>query len=203
MTNFILFAILLLLSFQQLVKTITFTTIYLKIGSNVGARVKNNIINLLHRVDRLKVADMTDIDFNSTNLFSSDNESTRTNDIKDNTQVNRHTNSLLLLIGNSTEANEFVPQAELDSLEHESYIILSTFFYPTTHPTTANVKYHDTHKSNNSHRATYKAKDTLSVVPTLVCNGLPLDSTRHTNISFDKDAIHYGAVLAGYVCLER
>lgn len=37
----------------------------------------------------------------------------------------------------------------------------------------------------------------------LACNGLPIDPDRHTNVSFDKDAVHYGAVVAAYACLEK
>ena len=178
MRNFRLLDIFLLLSFHRLVKTILFTTIYVKVGKNVGVRVRDNFINLLHRVDSLNVIDITGIDINSVYLNNS--------------------NSLLLLIGNSTETNELIPQTELDSLEHESYIILSTFYHPVIQSTTTVTNHHVIH---NSH--THKVTRTASAIPTLACNGLPLDSMRHTNISFDKEAIHYGAVLAGYVCLER
>ena len=40
-------------------------------------------------------------------------------------------------------------------------------------------------------------------IPTLACNGLPLDYNRNRNISFSKDRISYGAVLSAYVCLEH
>eukprot|EP01041_Mallomonas_annulata_P004772 gene4772-9496_t len=37
----------------------------------------------------------------------------------------------------------------------------------------------------------------------LACNGRPLDPHKHTNVSFNKDTVHYGAVLSTYVCLEK
>ena len=40
-------------------------------------------------------------------------------------------------------------------------------------------------------------------MPSIVCNGSPLDPHRHNNISFSKTIIHYGAVLSAYVCLEH
>lgn len=36
----------------------------------------------------------------------------------------------------------------------------------------------------------------------LTCNGRPLDPNRHRNISFNKEAVHYGAVVSAYACLE-
>jgi hypothetical protein len=36
----------------------------------------------------------------------------------------------------------------------------------------------------------------------MVTNGLPLDSHRHQNISFDRNQVHYGAVLGAYASLE-
>lgn len=41
----------------------------------------------------------------------------------------------------------------------------------------------------------------LSVVH-LACNGRPLSAETHKNISFDRHAIHYGAVVSAYACLE-
>lgn len=203
MMHFKLLSILLSLSFHLFVKAITFNTIYVKIGSNVGIRVKNNFINLLQRVDSLRVIDITDIDVNSIQLLNHGNISTSSSsgsNIKDSSH-HSYTNSLLLLIGNTTETNELIPQTELDTIEHESYIILSTYYYSNDN-TTSTV---DTnrHASHNSHPTNHKTAHTAAAIPTLACNGLPLDLMRHTNISFDKEAIHYGAVLAGYVCLER
>lgn len=37
----------------------------------------------------------------------------------------------------------------------------------------------------------------------LACNGRPLDLDRHHNVSFNKLTVHYGAVLAAFVCLEK
>jgi hypothetical protein len=37
----------------------------------------------------------------------------------------------------------------------------------------------------------------------MACNGLPLNPHTHTNISFDKLRVHYGAVLSSYACLEK
>ena len=34
-------------------------------------------------------------------------------------------------------------------------------------------------------------------------NGRPLDPTQHTNVTFNKDSVHYGAVVAAYAVLER
>jgi len=39
-------------------------------------------------------------------------------------------------------------------------------------------------------------------LPVLVANGLPLDMHTHRNISFSKDAVHYGAVTGAYAALE-
>ena len=140
-------------------------------------------------------------------LLNDDNISTSasssSSNTKDNNSNRNNVSSLLFLIGNATETNELIPQTELDSLEHESYIILSTFYHTTDNFTsTAPANRHATHNTH-PHPSNHKSTYTVSAIPTLACNGLPLDSTRHTNISFDKEAIHYGAVLAGYVCLER
>lgn len=37
---------------------------------------------------------------------------------------------------------------------------------------------------------------------TLAGNGRPLDGNTHRNVSFNKDVVHYGAVLASYASLE-
>ena len=36
----------------------------------------------------------------------------------------------------------------------------------------------------------------------LGCNGRPLDPNRHRNITFNKETVHYGAVVSAYACLE-
>ena len=36
----------------------------------------------------------------------------------------------------------------------------------------------------------------------LSSNGRPLDAHTHTNVSFDKDVVHYGAVVGAYASLE-
>lgn len=39
--------------------------------------------------------------------------------------------------------------------------------------------------------------------PVIACNGLPLDSSRHQNISFDIMEVHYGAVLGSFALMEK
>lgn len=81
---------------------------------------------------------------------------------------------LILSLGNTNLSLEMLPIEELRKLPPESFHLHVTRSHP------------------------YNKTCPLA----LVSNGLPLDYTRHTNASFNKNFIHYGALVGAYASLE-
>lgn len=92
-------------------------------------------------------------------------------------------NVLILALGNSTLSLQHIPQNELDSLPYESFRMFANIFYPS---------------NNNTSNSSVSVKN----VSILASNGRPLDAHTHTNVSFNKDRVHYGAVVGAYAALE-
>ena len=93
--------------------------------------------------------------------------------LESNQTANAHGKSLVLSFGNTTRSLKAIPKSQLDLLHPESFRLQLT-----TSAHYPNVYF-------------------------LACNGLPLDPATHRNVSFDKQHIHYGAVVGSYACLEE
>ena len=97
-----------------------------------------------------------------------------TNDIGEiNIDVSENVQLLLLSFGNTTISQSVISEQFLQSLHPESF-----------------------HLSFSSHNLTPNSYLFAS-------NGLPLDPETHRNVSFNKDAVHYGAVVGAYAALEE
>lgn len=132
-----------------------FDAVLIKFGRNLGNRVKSQVLLQFSRVERGKVEDISDLNYDDTLAI-----------------LRKTENPLLLLLGNTTESEGIIPASELTKLEPESFRIVSTTNF-------------------------------INGFPTIACNGLPLDSSRHQNISFGISQVHYGAVLGSFACMER
>lgn len=81
---------------------------------------------------------------------------------------------LILSFGNGSLSRSLIPSFELSSMPEESFRVIIT----ETHSYSASCKY------------------------LVAANGLPLRPDTHENVSFNKDDVHYGAVVATYAALE-
>ena len=61
---------------------------------------------------------------------------------------------------------------------------------------------HDLEAEGFRRRLLDKGKRHGRKLPVLMASGLPLDPMTHQNVSFSKDAVHYGAVVATCASLE-
>ena len=162
-----------------------FDRVIVDIGSNVGMHVKSRVMSYLDRIAHLRVLPVHQ--FNETShasvlLFDdsdSCNSTTTTEQCSDMTRGS----TLILSLGNTEYSLSKIPQSQLVSLPPESFQIQFDRFEGSP---TININI------NGSAPIYY-----------LACNGLPLNPTTHTNISFDKQHIHYGAVVCAYDALER
>lgn len=110
-------------------------------------------------------------------------------------EYGKHTSSkkstLLFLAGNTTYAQKIVPLPR-DELEPESFRVVYQSSVPFPYDELFGNMSADAKKFSSS----------SSKVSILASNGLPLSEHTHTNISFNKDRVHYGAVTGAYMALE-
>jgi len=159
-----------------------FDRVIADIGPNIGMHVKSRVLSYLHRIDYLRVQPVHQFNESSHASVLSDDEgdscSSYTEQCGDAPVMTRGS-TLILSLGNTDYSLSKIPQSRLVSLPAESFQIQFDRFEGS--PTL-----------NRSAPIYY-----------LVCNGLPLNPATHTNVSFDKQHIHYGAVVCAYDALER
>jgi hypothetical protein len=159
-----------------------FDRVIADIGPNIGMHVKSRVLSYLHRIPHLRVQPVHQFNESSHANVLSDDEgdsySSSTEQCSD-APIMTCRSTLILSLGNTDYSLSKIPQSRLVSLPAESFQIQFDRFEgsPTLNESTS-IYY-------------------------LVCNGLPLNSATHTNVSFDKQHIHYGAVVCAYDALER
>jgi len=159
-----------------------FDRVIADIGPNIGMHVKSRVMSYLHRIDHLRVQPVHQFNESSHASVLSDDEgdscSSYTEQCSDDPVMTRGS-TLILSLGNTDYSLSKIPQSRLVSLPAESFQIQFDRFEGSPN-------------LNGSAPIYY-----------LVCNGLPLNPATHTNVSFDKQHIHYGAVVCAYDALER
>lgn len=85
-------------------------------------------------------------------------------------------NSLILSLGNTNQSQQWINQTLLEALPFESFCL-----------TSLRLSHTDRKRKN---------------VYVVAVDGRPLDFHSHQNISFDKNVVHYGAVVGTYAALE-
>ena len=159
-----------------------FDRVIADIGPNIGMHVKSRVLSYLHRIAHLRVQPVHQFNESSHASVLSDDEgdscSSYTEQCSDAPLMTRG-NTLILSLGNTDYSLSKIPQSRLVSLPAESFQIQFDRFEGSP------------------------ALNGSAPIYYLVCNGLPLNPTTHTNVSFDKQHIHYGAVVCAYDALER
>jgi hypothetical protein len=91
----------------------------------------------------------------------------------DDREVDLNHKSLIISLGNAPWSSKLIPRSELLEMPDESFNIV------------------------------FKAISSTGNTFVVASNGLPLADHTHKNISFDRNSVHYGAVLGAYVTLEH
>lgn len=165
-----------------------FDRVIVDIGSNVGMHVKSRVMSYLHRIAHLRVLPVHQFNESShASVLLSDDDSdscnsTTTTEQCSDAPVMTRGSTLILSLGNTEYSLSKIPQSQLVSLPAESFQIQFDRFEGSP---------------------TININGSVPIYYYLVCNGLPLNPTTHTNVSFDKQHIHYGAVVCAYDALER
>ena len=136
--------------------------VFTEIGSNIGDHVASRIQKHLSSVPNLLTMPLTDV-----------REET----------LPRQGNYLILAIGNTTLAEEYVPLVRL-------------------HDKGSGAKMEYEELKPDSFRLRYLEAVHGLKWPVLLSNGKPLDKHTHQNTTLNKDLVHYGAVAGAYAALE-
>ena len=149
-------------------------------GGNLGSHVEKQLLSHLHSVPGLQVYPLESL--------TSSSEIEAVGALEALTGLN----VLIMSFGSTLLSEIFVPlqvaptgQQSEHSLQHKLESDSFRVFYSEPKP-----------KPVDEDRQPYEN------FPILVSNGLPLDELTHTNISFDKQEVHYGAVTGAYASME-
>jgi len=161
-----------------------FDRVIVDIGPNIGLHVKSRVLSYLQRIAHLRVQSVHQFNESSYgDVLSDDEDVSCNNSYKEHLRDDPFGGTLILSLGNTEYSLSKIPQAQLISLPAESFqvqfdrLIVDSLLTTTIHGSMP-IYY-------------------------LVCNGLPLNPTTHTNVSFNKQHVHYGAVVCAYDALER
>ena len=184
--------------------TLDFSCVYIQLGNNIGHHVSQRIFNYIYAVKGVKSVSILDFDQGKETILRN---------ISNSSICAEDENRLIISFGDGSLSQAIISQAYLNTLPHESFV-LSVDRYPATSnsdclsqtPLTArdDYNYSERNDHDNDHfiNDSCIANKSANSIFLIASNGLPLDMNTHLNVSFNKQAVHYGALVGAYAALE-